>query len=368
MEARRRHHRGLLAATVSVAAVALLAPASSDAATTIGQLNPDPGGGSICDAGQVYTTRAGVVSYAVPSGGGVITSWSTSANGNAGQQGALKTLRQTGTPPGAFTYAVVASSNLENLTPNTVNRFSTRISVQGGELIGYQFPTGADNSQACGFNVADPQSDFRGGPGTGQPGSSFTSNDDQSSTHRASNLTATIEADADHDGFGDETQDRCRGVAGSNAGCTGTGSGGGNGSDKTKPTVSGLSFSSTTFKAASSGRAFTSKVPTGTKVSFSLSEAASVKFTVQRKASGRKVGRKCKAPTHSNRKKHKCTRWKSVRGSFTVSGKKGKNTFTFRGRIGGKALSRGSYRLSAKATDPAKNASLPKRKGFRIVR
>ena len=55
-------------------------------------------------------------------------------------------------------------------------------------------------------------------------------------------------------------------------------------------------------------------------------------------------------------------------GSFTVPGKAGTNTFTFRGRIGGKKLRPGSYRLNGTATDPAKNKSLPKRKRFRIVK
>ena len=33
------------------------------------------------------------------------------------------------------------------------------------------------------------------------------------------NVTARLEADADQDGFGDETQDACPGVAGSESGC-----------------------------------------------------------------------------------------------------------------------------------------------------
>jgi hypothetical protein len=91
-------------------------------------------------------------------------------------------------------------------------------------------------------------------------------------------------------------------------------------------------------------------VPKGTKVSFSLSQRGSVKFTVQKKAKGRKGGKK----------------WKSVKGSFTVAGKAGRNSFTFRGRVGGKTLKPGSYRLTGAAK--AKKAGVPKRKGFRIVR
>ena len=89
---------------------------------------------------------------------------------------------------------------------------------------------------------------------------------------------------------------------------------------------------------------------------------------MQRKTAGRRVSGRCKARTKKNATKAKCTRWKSVTGAFTYAGKAGKNTFTFRGRVGGKALKPGSYRLSGTATDPAKNASVPKQKGFRIVR
>jgi hypothetical protein len=139
--------------------------------------------------------------------------------------------------------------------------------------------------------------------------------------------------------------------------------------DKTKPTVGALSFSSAVFEAAKSG-ASTAKhnVKVGTKVSFNVSEASSVKFTVQRKTKGRKVGKKCKTATHSNRKKKACMLWKPVKGSFTVKGGRGKNTFKFRGRVGGKTLKPGSYRLNATATDPAKNKSVPKQKGFRVVK
>ncbi len=140
--------------------------------------------------------------------------------------------------------------------------------------------------------------------------------------------------------------------------------------DTKKPTLGSLSFSRSSFAAASSGPAFTSrkKPPVGTKVSFNLSEASSVKFTVQRKTRGRRVSGRCRARTRKNAKRPRCTRYKKVAGSFTIQGKAGKNTFTFRGRIGGKKLRTGSYRLNATATDPAKNASLPRRKGFRIIR
>jgi hypothetical protein len=142
--------------------------------------------------------------------------------------------------------------------------------------------------------------------------------------------------------------------------------------DKTKPTLGSFRFSTSVFKAATSGASTSAKrksgVPIGTKVSFNVSEASSVKFTVQRKTRGRKVRGKCKAKTHGNHSKPKCARYTSLKGSFTVAGKAGKNTLKFRGRVGGKSLKPGSYRLTATATDPSKNTSVPKRKGFKIVK
>ena len=106
----------------------------------------------------------------------------------------------------------------------------------------------------------------------------------------------------------------------------------------------------------------------GTKVTYTLSEAGTTTFTVDRKTSGRRVSGKCKAKTKKNAAKRKCTRWVKVRGSFTLPAKAGKNSFTFRGRIGGKSLKPGSYRLNSTATDPANNKSPLKRKAFKVVK
>lgn len=156
---------------------------------------------------------------------------------------------------------------------------------------------------------------------------------------------------------------------------TGTGAGGGvtpSLVDTVKPTLGSLAFSRTSFAAAKSGASISAKKKRkpkiGTKISFNLSEPGSVKFTVERKAKGRKVGRKCAKPKRSNRNKRKCTRWTKVKGSFTVAGTAGKNSFTFRGRVGGKSLKPGKYRLNSRASDNAKNTSPLKRKAFKIVR
>ena len=140
--------------------------------------------------------------------------------------------------------------------------------------------------------------------------------------------------------------------------------------DSTKPVLGSLGLSSTVFRAAKSGASISAKAKAkvGTKVRFTLSEASRVKFTVQRKTRGRKVGKRCRVKKRSNARKKPCTRWAKVKGSFTVAGKAGRNSFKFRGRIGGKSLKRGAYRLSGQAVDSAKNKSAFRRKRFRIVR
>ena len=67
------------------------------------------------------------------------------------------------------------------------------------------------------------------------------------------------------------------------------------------------------------------RVKRGSAFRFTLTEKATVKFTIERKTSGRKSGKKCKAKTKKNKSKKKCTLFKSA-GSLSAAGKAGKNT------------------------------------------
>jgi hypothetical protein len=138
--------------------------------------------------------------------------------------------------------------------------------------------------------------------------------------------------------------------------------------------VSGLAFSTKTFAAESSGPPATNarkKAPRGTKVSFRLNEAASVRFTVTQRVKGRKVkrGKKavCVKPTRKNRKRKRCTRVVTLKGSFSRAGVAGTNSFHFTGRLNGRKLKLGRYRLVA---TPSAGGRKGKRTsvGFRIVR
>jgi hypothetical protein len=71
---------------------------------------------------------------------------------------------------------------------------------------------------------------------------------------------------------------------------------------------------------------------------------------------------------HSNRRRPHCNRWLALRGSFKHPDGAGFNHFRFSGRLAGKKLAPGNYRLVATAKDPRGQKSAPARTNFRIVR
>jgi hypothetical protein len=58
----------------------------------------------------------------------------------------------------------------------------------------------------------------------------------------------------------------------------------------------------------------------------------------------------------------------AVAGSFTHTGKNGANSFKFTGRLGGRKLAPGTYRLTGVPTDAAGNRGLARYARFTIAR
>ena len=111
-------------------------------------------------------------------------------------------------------------------------------------------------------------------------------------------------------------------------------------------------FSPSRFKVVGKGRARASRsVPSGAKLTFSLSEPATVTATIARKARKRRGG----------------YRYVKV-GKLNASGKQGGNAVPFSGKLKGKALAPGKYLATLTARDAAGNVSPPKTAGFAIVR
>jgi trimeric autotransporter adhesin len=94
--------------------------------------------------------------------------------------------------------------------------------------------------------------------------------------------------------------------------------------------------------------------PRGTTLRLRLSEPARVRFELLTKGKGRRVGKKCVKATPANRKRKRCARL-TVKGAFSRSAPAGGSTVPFSGRVGSRALKRGSYLVRATPTDAAGN-------------
>jgi subtilisin-like proprotein convertase family protein len=136
--------------------------------------------------------------------------------------------------------------------------------------------------------------------------------------------------------------------------------------DLTRPVLSRLALRPRAFRAARRGPSIAAR--RGSGVSYRLSEAATVRFRVERAAAGRRSRGRCVRPTRRNARRRKCTRFVRLRRAFAHRGRAGVNRFRFTGRLGGRRLRPRRYRLTGVATDAAGNRSSPRRARFRIVR
>jgi hypothetical protein len=110
----------------------------------------------------------------------------------------------------------------------------------------------------------------------------------------------------------------------------------------TLPAISALSLTKRRFVA---GR----RPKRGTALRYTLSEAARVTFSIERKVGARRA------------------RFKRV-GRFVAAGRQGANRTRFSGMLRGRALKAGFYRLTAIATDSAGGPSNRRSASFRIAR
>jgi hypothetical protein len=121
------------------------------------------------------------------------------------------------------------------------------------------------------------------------------------------------------------------------------------------PVVSKVTLSNPVFIPASSGPSATGaqKHPIGTTISFNLETAATVHFAVSRAGPGHKLKRHgkttCVKASKHNRRKPPCTVYSQLNGSFALNGVAGINSIHFSGRLAGRKLKPGNYRLTITA-------------------
>ena len=189
--------RRWLAFIIAAATVAFIVPAGAGAATTVGSTFV-PSGFDCQDNDWQLQTTSPSNQYVVPSAG-VLTSWSHEASAsNTPSDLKLEVARTTTT---ANQYLTVASSAAKVPTAGTTNTYTDiSIPVQAGDLLGMH-SNGVNRN--CGelngaytvhyLGLTDPNA---GDTVT----TAFTAN-------FRLDISATLEADCDADGLGDETED-----------------------------------------------------------------------------------------------------------------------------------------------------------------
>lgn len=212
---------------------------------------------------------------------------------NDGEGGKSAKATATGTGP-----TVTLPVTPEGQEP--ILEFPGRLPVKKGQHLALDWP-----GQGNGLGKLTVTHDANGGKNSYEFAPPLGSNEKNSTSFLGFLLVqATVEPDADHDGFGDETQDGCPSQKATHDAC-----------DRTKPAISGL------------------EVKRG-KIAYRLSEAARVSIVIAKRS-------------------HK--RFKQVGRKFSGPGKKGADSVRLP-RAG--SLVPGPYRVTVTATDPGGNRSV----------
>jgi hypothetical protein len=152
-----------------------------------------------------FSTVPGTPSYATPHG--VLTSWRFHSSGDpAAGAVRLKIFRYTGNGTDTdLAFKVLAESSLKTLEPDTSYDFKERIPVDQGDLLGLTAVGDAEVGITVPGTPENRLAQFGGGDiPPGETGTATIAWPDLRPS-----VAATVESDADADGFGDDTQDKC---------------------------------------------------------------------------------------------------------------------------------------------------------------
>ena len=286
---------------------------------------------------------------------GVVVRWRV-LDGDAGPYRARVVVPNPAASGGAFSgYTVLHSSAAESVTApvqpliSKISTFQTRLPIPAGAFVGLSVPSLRDQGfQASGgAAVWDEPND--GGDGLTVSGVS----------HNGTILyDADIEPDADHDGYGDVSQDECPSDASTHGACQPAAASaaadlGAGPEVVTAPSIADFRATPKEFRVKAGGAVVSRRaVHAGTTLRLTLSEAATVTFKL--KAS----------PSCSPAKAGRCAKKSPWISTFRRSLHKGANAIPYSGRYARpgqkpKNLKPGAYRMTAIATDLAGKASAP---------
>jgi hypothetical protein len=198
-------------ATVLTLLVLAASAQATPSITTLGELATNTH--ASCEEKHLYlqvSSAASLPSYTVPAPGGIITSWSeTPLAGSSGSERLV--IAQPAAVAGQYT--ALAVSPEENISAGT---FAIHVPVQAGDILGLE-PTSKDVH--CTFEDSLPAGTngdlIEAIPGEFNAGELLVAQHSKPGTENEKlagerlNLQATMEPDADHDGYGDVTEDGC---------------------------------------------------------------------------------------------------------------------------------------------------------------
>ncbi|HEU0317656.1 MAG TPA: IPT/TIG domain-containing protein [Solirubrobacteraceae bacterium] len=145
------------------------------------------------------------------------------------------------------------------------------------------------------------------------------------------------------------------------------------GSPVTLMTLTNLALSPAAFVAARSGPPLGTSAAVGSRIAYTVPVVATTSLVFQAAVPGLLVpgrggvGRYCQPAHRPVQPAARCTTYAAPSGSITHLDRPGLNLLRFTGRLAGRTLAPGSYRLTATATDRHGNRSKPATHAFRIL-
>lgn len=336
-----RIQRKLLGTLICSLIAAGLVPATSGALTIGNNLSHAPGNATCmamafpvtCSASQDTLNVADQASGGlVAPTAGVLTKWRLRTSGVANFRGALKVLDGD--------HAIVSEAPHDVPVTEGVHEFDTRLAISAGNRIGidiYNDSTGIMATIPIIYNTAQSDSawDFW------SPALADNTTAAPVSTQNDIGLLLNADIEPDADGYGDTTQDLCATDASAHGVCPGP-----------TPVVPSVRPVISVLDIANGN----------TRIYVTASAAAKLTLTFERKSAGRKSNGRCKANARSGKR---CTLYTRT-GSASTQVTAGINAIPFAGKLAGKKLKSGAYRLTVVATTPDGSSSAPKSAAFKI--
>ncbi len=170
-------------------------------------------------------------------------------------------------------------------------------------------------------------------------------------------------------------------TGGGSPGAGGGPAGGGPGASTTNPdgspvkpmTLTNLALAPAAFVAARSGPPLGTSAALGTRIAYTVPVVATTSLVFQTVLPGRLVpgrggiGRYCQPARHPVPPAARCTSYAPASGTISHLDRAGLNLLRFTGRLAGRTLAPGAYRLTATATDLHGNRSPPAIRAFRVL-